>query len=65
MDVPGADLLMNTSSMAANTKLPDMESVNLDFTDLPNDPPPPPRLVPSADDVGTTKSWDGVENLNA
>jgi hypothetical protein len=65
MDVPGADLLMNTSSMAADTKLPDMEAVNLDFTDLPNDPPPPPRLVPSAADVGTTKSWDGVENLNA
>jgi hypothetical protein len=51
--------------MAADTKLPDMEAVNLDFTDLPNDPPPPPRLVPSASDVGTTKSWDGVENLNA
>ena len=65
MDVPGADLLMNTSSMAADTKLPDMEAVNLDFTDLPNDTPPPPRLVPSASDVGTTKSWDGVENLNA
>ena len=65
MDVPGADLLMNTSSMAVNTKLPEMESVNLDFTDLPAEPVPPPRLVPSAEDVGTTKTWDGVENLNA
>lgn len=66
MDVPGADLLMNSSTMAAgNTKLPDMESVNLDFTDLPSEPVPPPRLVPSAEDVGATKSWDGVENLNA
>lgn len=66
MDVPGADLLMNTSTMAAgNTKLPEMESVNLDFTDLPSEPVPPPRLVPSAEDVGATKSWDGVENLNA
>ena len=66
MDVPGADLLMNSSTMAAgNTKLPEMESVNLDFTDLPSEPAAPPRLVPSADDVGTTKTWDGVENLNA
>jgi hypothetical protein len=70
MDVPGAELLMNmntmsSSSAAPDTKLPEMESISLDFTDLPNDPPPPPRLVPSADDVGTTKTWDGVENLNA
>jgi hypothetical protein len=58
---------MNSATMAAanNTKLPEMESVNLDFTDLPSEPAPPPRLVPSADDVGTTKTWDGVENLNA
>ena len=68
MDVPGADLLMNMNSGgggAPDTKLPEMESVSLDFTDLPNDPPPPPRLVPSAEDVGATKTWDGVENLNA
>ena len=68
MDVPGADLLMNMNSGgggAPDTKLPEMESVSLDFTDLPNDPPPPPRLVPSAEDVGTTKTWDGLENLNA
>jgi len=48
-----------------------MESISLDFTDLPSSsssssqPPAPPRLVPSAEDVGTTKTWDGVENLNA
>jgi hypothetical protein len=73
MDVPGADLLMNmntmSSSAAPDTKLPDMESISLDFTDLPSSsssqPPAPPRLVPSAEDVGTTKTWDGVENLNA
>jgi hypothetical protein len=65
MEVPGADLLMNTNTLAADTKLPDMETVNLDFTDLPSEPVPPPRLVPSAADVGTTKTWDGVENLNA
>ena len=72
MDVPGADLLMNmntmsSSSSAPDTKLPEMESISLDFTDLPSssEPPAPPRLVPSAEDVGTTKTWDGVENLNA
>ena len=49
MDVPGADLLMNTSAMAAaNTKLPEMESVNLDFTDLPSEPAAPPRLNSAA-----------------
>ena len=68
MDVPGADLLMNMNTMSApDTKLPEMESISLDFTDLPgsSEPPAPPRLVPSAEDVGTTKTWDGVENLNA
>jgi hypothetical protein len=66
MDVPGADLLMNMNGMSPqDTRLPEMESVNLDFTDLPSEPVAPPRLVPSAEDVGTTKSWDGVENLNA
>ena len=66
MDVPGADLLMNMNA-APDTKLPEMESISLDFTDLPSssEPPQPPRLVPSAEDVGTTRSWDGVENLNA
>jgi Family of unknown function (DUF5767) len=70
MDVPGADLLMNSNAgmTAPDTKLPEMESISLDFTDLPSsssEPAPPPRLVPSAEDVGTTKTWDGVENLNA
>ena len=55
--------------------MPALESVTLDFStdDLPTfggssssaPPPDKPRLVPSADDVGVTKSWDGVENLNA
>jgi hypothetical protein len=57
-----------------DTSMPAMESVTLDFTDdLPtfgssssnSAPADKPRLVPSADDVGATKSWDGVENLNA
>ena len=80
-EVPGADLLMNTSIMSGggggggDTSMPALESVTLDFStdDLPtfgssssnSAPPEKPRLVPSADDVGVTRSWDGVENLNA
>jgi hypothetical protein len=80
-EIPGADLLMNTSIMSGSgsgggdTSMPALESVTLDFStdDLPTfggssssaPPPDKPRLVPSADDVGVTKSWDGVENLNA
>ena len=65
-EVPGADLLMNTAAMAApDTKMADLEKVSLDFTDLPSEPLQPPKLVPSANDVGATKTWDGVENLNA
>jgi hypothetical protein len=55
--------------------MPALESVTLDFTDdLPTfggsssgsaPVADKPRLVPSADDVGVTRSWDGVENLNA
>jgi len=79
-EIPGADLLMNSSIMSGSggggdTSMPALESVTLDFStdDLPTfggssssaPPPDKPRLVPSADDVGVTKSWDGVENLNA
>jgi Family of unknown function (DUF5767) len=81
-EVPGADLLMNSSIMSmsgggggGDISMPALETVTLDFStdDLPmfgsssNSAPPAdkPRLVPSADDVGVTRSWDGVENLNA
>jgi hypothetical protein len=64
-DVPGSDLLMNMSSVG-DMKLPEMESVTLNFTeDVSPGLAPPPQLVPSAAEVGPTKSWDGVENLNA
>jgi hypothetical protein len=80
-EIPGADLLMNSSIMSGSgggsgdTSMPALETVTLDFStdDLPTfgsstssaPPADKPRLVPSADDVGVTKSWDGVENLNA
>jgi len=73
-EIPGADLLMNSNVATApsSTSLPELESVSLDFSTLPelgssssSAPPEKPRLVPSVDDVGQTKSWDGLENLNA
>jgi len=74
-EIPGADLLMNSNVVAgpSSTSLPELESVSLDFSNLPelgssssnSAPPEKPRLVPSVDDVGQTKSWDGLENLNA
>lgn len=66
MDIPGADLLMNSSAtISADVKLPELESVSLDFTDLPAEQPPAPKLVPTADEVGIAKTKDGIENLNA
>lgn len=62
---------MNMSSMG-DTKLPTLESVSLDFSDFdsngdlpPSSSAPAPKLVPSADDIGPVKSWDGIDNLNA
>jgi hypothetical protein len=67
-DVPGADLLMNTSSVG-DLKIPELDVVTLDFSEpvaaSSSSPAPPPKLVPSADDIGPTRSWDGLENLNA
>ena len=68
-DIPGADLLMNNSS-SGSTDLPPLESVTLDFpefsdADVAPAPAPPPKLVPSADEIGQTRSWDGIDNLNA
>lgn len=63
-NIPGADLLMNNSS-SVDVKLPELETVSLDFTDLPSEPAPPPKLVPSPDEVGVARTRDGIENLNA
>lgn len=71
-DILGADLLMNLSA-PGSTQLPALESVSLDFPEFDDAgemkgnsaPAPPPKLVPSAEEVGPTKSWDGIDNLNA
>lgn len=67
---------MNMSSMG-DTKLPTLESVSLDLPEFDSNgditetmsfshgAAPAPKLVPSADDIGPVKSWDGIDNLNA
>ena len=56
MEVVGLDLLTNPSVTNAG----DAGVVNLDTFDLPE-----PKLMPSFDDVRTTETWSGVENMNA
>jgi hypothetical protein len=68
MDLLGADMLVNPKVVTAkHSDLPDLSDL---IQALPADDPAPapslkPKLVPSADDVGPMKSWDGMENLNA
>ena len=71
MDLLGADMLMNPKVVTAkDSGIPDLGDLiqALPPDDAPAPPPAPslkPKLVPSADDVGPMKSWDGMENLNA
>lgn len=71
MDLFGADLLVNPKVVTANdSSLPDLGDLirDLPADDAPAPAPAPalrPKLVPSADEVGPMKSWDGMENLNA
>lgn len=71
MDLLGADMLMNPKVVTAkDTGIPDLSDLiqALPPDDAPAPAPAPslkPKLVPSADDVGPMKSWDGMENLNA
>ena len=70
-EVPGADLLMNSSLMSpppSSTSLPELESVSLDFSNLPDlgsssAPPEKPRLVPSVEDVGLMAAWNWLRGL--
>jgi hypothetical protein len=59
MEVVGLDLLTNPSV----TNSGDSGVVNLDTFELPS--MQEPKLMPSFDDVKTTESWSGVENMNA
>jgi hypothetical protein len=69
MEVPGADMLMNMGSKG-DTTLPALESISLDFDEFPapsssSSSAPPPQLVPNASEIGPSKSWDGIQNMNA
>lgn len=67
MDTLGADFLTNPQQMnAPDTKLPELDSIelpsiNLDFSE----PPPAPRLFPTVDEVGPMQTNDGFRNMNA
>lgn len=61
----GLDLLINPSM--AETKV-DINLPTLDSIDLPSvnfDVPEGPKLVPQFESGGPSKTWDGVENMNA
>lgn len=57
MDIVGLDLLTNPSVTGSG----DSGVVNLDTFEIPSEP----KLMPSFDDVKTTETWNGVENMNA
>jgi hypothetical protein len=65
-DLFGADLLSNPKIVTAGElKVPDIESLITDLPITEEAPIPRPKLVPSPEEVGPSKSWDGMENLNA
>jgi hypothetical protein len=65
-DLFGADLLANPKIVTAGElKVPDIESLITDLPITEEAPIPKPKLVPSPEEVGPSKSWDGMENLNA
>jgi hypothetical protein len=57
MEVVGLDLLTNPAMASSG----DSGVVNLDTIDFS----PEPRLMPSFEEVKTTETWSGVENMNA
>ena len=64
-DLLGVELLTNPNM----TNLPEVSMAKLDTVDLPSvsfdEPPPPPKLVPSLGEVGPIRTNEGLENLNA
>jgi len=57
MEVVGLDLLTNPAMASSG----DSGVVNLDTIDFSSEP----RLMPSFEEVKTTETWSGVENMNA
>lgn len=67
MDALGADFLMNPQQLnAPDTKLPELDSIELPSINLDvSEPPPAPKLFPSVDEVGPMQTNDGFRNMNA
>lgn len=59
-DIVGLDLLINGKDEGLNIENLDLPTINLD-----SGPSEAPRLVPNVDSAGPSRTWDGVENLNA
>ena len=64
-DLLGVELLTNPQ-ITGSTSMPEIQMSRLDTIELPSfDEAPPPRLVPSFADVGSMRTSEGLENLNA
>jgi hypothetical protein len=63
----GADLLSNPNITGApDTKLPELDSIELpSFNMESSEPPPAPKLFPSVNEVGPMQTSDGFKNMNA
>ena len=65
-DVLGVDFLTNPKmAEAVDLKIDGLESIDLPTFNLDSEPAPAPKLVPSLDSVGPTRTSEGLENLNA
>lgn len=67
-DVLGVDFLTNpkiSQADAVDIKLEGLEAVDLPSFNLDSEPAPAPKLIPTLDSVGPTKTSEGLENLNA
>ena len=67
MDLFGSDMLVNPKVMTSkdDSALPDLGDLIRELPSESSGPSLKPKLVPSAEDVGPAKTWDGMENLNA
>jgi hypothetical protein len=58
-DIVGLDLLVNNALSGGGT-----DSINLDSLNIPMESEAP-RIMPTLGSAGETRTWDGVENMNA
>lgn len=67
MDLFGSDMLVNPKVMTSkdDSALPDLGDLIRELPSESSAASLKPKLVPSAEDVGPAKTWDGMENLNA